>query len=694
MTAPRYDVRAGFLAGNWTEIGSKYSWAQINGNFRWEELAAGPVPDIDCEEIQISRKIGTMFDRLTTGECRMQLDNSHAQYTGTKSLENLIAWSDDVSASPYWAATASTVSSRGLVGKTGAIDAFIWQENTTTSVFKILQGQTNQVAINSGQTYTVSGEFFPGTRDRFVFRLQSITSGHIFGRNFSIRSLTLVSSSTGASGQNIAASIYALPDNWVRCTFTGAMPTNFASVLMHFVSSGGAGQYISTNSEWMGVRAFSITTGSTESTYVPTTNSLAVIARATNINANDVLTVKAVSGSSVYNIFSGYVEQWGYNPALRDLRKISVSASDVSNRLRPVISTSLQLTPSYSTMIQEVMSAVALDPLQYRIDNIIETAEFSLIDQLSAGQALSDIQQNAACIYYVDGAGRFNARSRYYDVTSTSAVGSYAAGFGMVVNLGTGDVYNNIEVRTTPRKVFPDVSTVAWLTDPIFVPAASSRQFVLDFVDYITNETGVPVFNVENQIAGIDYRATADPLGQGSDITSQFNVISSLNATSAAFSVANNGAGNGYLVICQLKGKLLSKQPELIAQVTDAASQAKYQDRYLSISANMLATNNRIRNLAEYIIFDGAEPKQNIAFTINNEWPGCFSHDLLSRIFISNNSSYVGSVFVVEELEHTIIFDTGVDHKLQMNCKIAPIKNWFTLDSSTLGRLNYNRLGF
>ena len=199
---------------------------------------------------------------------------------------------------------------------------------------------------------------------------------------------------------------------------------------------------------------------------------------------------------------------------------------------------------------------------------------------------------------------------------------------------------------------------------------------------------------MRDQVKGIDFVATDDPLGLGPDITSQFNVVASLNATSAAFSVANNGAGNGYLVICPLKGELLSKQPELVASVTDAASISKYQDQYLSISANMLATDNRIRNLAEYIIYDKSEAKQNIAFTINNEWPGCFSHDLLSRIFISNNASYIGSVFVVEELEHTIVFDTGVDHKLQMNCKVSPIKNWFTFNSTTLGRLNYNRLGF
>lgn len=693
MPVPRYDVRAGFLAGNWTEIGSKYSWAQINGNFRWEELAAGPVPDVDVEEIQATRKIGTIFDRLSTGECRVQLDNSYSQYTGTKSLENLIAWSDDFSASPYWVNQASVCTSRGLVGKTGAIDAFVWQENTTLNTAKILYNGLTTFNITSGQAYTLSGEFYPGTRNWVVFGVRSPDTSQIFQGAFQISSLTLTSAYLGSSSV-IASSIYALPDGWVRCVISGTMPTSLGYVLAHFIGPGGETAYVGTGSDWMGVRAFQFQTGSWESTYVPTTNSLAVFASRTNISPNDVLTIKAVDGSSVYNIFSGYVEQWGYNPALRDLRKIALSASDVANRLRPVISTSLQLNPTYSSMIQEVMSAALIDPLQYSIDTINETAEFSLIDQLSAGQALSDIQQNAGCIYYVDGAGKIRVRSRYYDVTSTTAVGSYAAGFGMVVNLGTDQIFNNIEVRTAPRKIFPDVSTVAWITDAIYVPAATSKQFVVDFYDYITNETGVPVFDVLPQVKGIDFVAKTDPLGLGSDITSQFNVVASLNATSAAFSVSNNGAGNGYLVVCQLKGHLVSRQPELVANSSDANSIARYQDRYLSVTANMLATSNRIKNLADAILFDTAEPKQSIAFTINNEWPGCFSHDLLSRIFISNNSSRVGSVFVVEELEHTIVFDTGVDHKLQMNCRVAPIKNWFTLDSSTLGRLNYNRLGF
>lgn len=698
MPAPRYDIRAGWLQGDWTEIGSKYSWSQIAGNFRWDELAAGPLPNEDVEELQINRRLGTMFDRLAAGECRMQLDNARGQYTGTGSLSNLMRYSDAISSGhAYWSFTNLTASINAVLGKTGAIDASIVQENTAAG-FHVFQ-TVNSLAVQSGTTYVVHCEFQPGATNRGLnFGLRNDTGTIIAERRWNAGSLTGANNSISGGATLInSGEIVSLGDGWVRAWFSATLPTTGnVTFLGYLTNSASTGNYTGDGSSWVGIRAMQVMNGSSFSSgqFVPTAHSLHVIPAGTRMTVNDTLSIKAMDGSSLFNIFSGYLDEWAFNPALRDLRKLALSASDVSNRLRPIISSSLMLAPTHTQIINAVLSAAGINPLQSRVDQINDIAEFSFVDQMSAGEALATVQQNGASVFYVDGAGRLNIRGRHYDVKSTTAVGSYSVGFQLVAGLNTDEIINRVEVRTTPRTIYPDVSTVAWLSDAIYVPAATSRQFILDFVDPISNETGVPAFNVEQQVRGLDFRAYTDNDGLGADITSQFNIVSSASATSAYFSVSNDGGQNGYLVHCQLKGRVVTKQPELVKVLVDSLSVATYQERYASIQADLLFTDNRARNLAEFIMVNNSQPKMNLTFSLKNEWPDVYARDLLDRVYVFNELATINSSFIVTEIDHTISFVGGTEHTLQMKLQSALVKNWFTFDSPFLGRLDINRLGF
>lgn len=688
MPAPTYYVRAGFLAGSWDEIGTSFpSWDQIVGNFRWEELAAGPVPDVDLEEMNIQRQLGTIFERLKTGECRVQMDNSRGQYTGTRSAQNLLLYSDDLST--YLTQNGAN-SLDVLTGKTYAIDADVFSEDATNGFHSLRFG--NSVQVLSGQAVTMAAEFYAGTRDRFNLRFTDTSETHGFEANFSIRSMTVAGPSVLSSGTVIGASMQALTDGWVRVWISGTVPATMGRPRIYLINSAAALSYVGTGSAWIGIRALQASQSSGAINFVPT-NGAAVFPGDTNIAVNDVFSVKAKIGTSVYNLFSGYVDGWGFNPALRDTRKIAITCSDIASRLRPLVTSSLMSNVTHRTILQAVMSEAAIDPAQYFIDPMNDIAAFAFLDQVSAGEAMAQVQQSGAQVYYVDGAGRLVMRNRHYDVTSTTAVGSFAAAFQGQVSLSTEDVMNRVEVRTTPREIFPDITTCAWITEPIFIPAASTRQFVMDYVDPFTNESGCPARDVADQVRGRDYVFNSAPTGEGSDMTSQVVVVASRNATSATITASNNGAGNGYLVVCQLYGYLASKQPEISRTLTDDASIAAYQERQVSIQADLLGTENRARGLAEFLLIDRSQPRPKLTWAVKNEWPACVEIDLLDRVFLSNSLSRVGSSFIVGQVEHTISWQLGQEHVLAMELELATIKNWFTLDSPTLGRLDYNILG-
>lgn len=692
MPAPTYHARGGWLAGDWVEIGSKFSWAQIAGNFRWEELQAGPIPDADLEELQFTRKVATMFDRLSTGECRAQLDNSRGQYTGNKSAQNLLNYSENLASGTYYITDAAATSLDVLVGRSDAIDAAALSEDNANSTHGLRSPSSVQVTT-SGGLVMVAGDFYAGTRDRMRLLLGDNAESSEFHADFSLRSMLITNVAQANSASVIGASMTALGNDWVRCWVVGRVPGPAARARVYLVNSAGATSYTGTGSAWMGVRGLQVAFGEYLPNEMVSTYGQPVLPVGAQINANDVFTLKAIDGSSVYNLFSGYVEQWGFNPALKDGRKMTLSCSDVAERLRPIISTSLMVNVTHRNILQTVMSAAAIDPLQYQIDQMNDLAAFAFLDQVSAGQALALVQQNGAQVYMVDGAGRLHLKNRHWNATSDTAVASFAVGFNGSLVMDMSDILNRVEVRTTPRKAIPDVSTVGWVTEAVFVPAASTKQFILDYVDPFTNESGCPVLNVQDLVRGEDYKFNEAPTGGGADMTSQVAVTCSASATAANIVVSNPGPGNGYLWVCQIKGSPVSKQPDLARLLEDDDSIARYQERYTNIQADLLGTENRIRDLASFILTDRSRPKYRLSWSLKNEWPAVHAVDLLAACYVSNSLSNVGSVFLVNELEHTITFNNGPEHVLGMKLELAPVRNWFTLSSPTLGRLNFNRLG-
>lgn len=500
MATPTYKVRAGWLTGDWTEISSSYSWAQLADGFRWEELVAGAVPDADVEQISISRQASNINARLTTGQARIQLDNSRGQYTGNPSA----------------------------------------------------------------------------------------------------------------------------------------------------------------------------------------------------IRINDIVGVWALSGSSVYGLYSGYADRFDVSPALHDGRKLTVQAADIASRLRPVISTSLYVNPTQSTVFQAILSAASIPADRYVLDQHNELLQFAYLDQVTAGDAIAEVQQNGAQYIYVDGRGRLQIKNRNFDVPSLSGFGPYSQIFALSQSLDDQSVVNRVQVTTTPRDTLINLSTVGWISDPVFIAAAGSVDFIIDFIDPITNERGAPVQNIQSMVSGTDFYFSANVDGGGTNQTACLSLQVTPNATSARIQAANvgSGANNGYLTICQVKGYAVSRQPDLTQTVRDDASIAIYQERFQSVTASMLGTKNRAMDLGEFLLVTGSTPKAQTTLSLKNEFPDVVQVDLLARLAITNSTMAIGSSFIVQGIEHSLSFDGGTEHTLTLDCELALIKDYFVLDSNVLGHLDINKLGF
>lgn len=410
------------------------------------------------------------------------------------------------------------------------------------------------------------------------------------------------------------------------------------------------------------------------------------------LRINQPVNFRAVDGSSVYNLFTGFVEQFQLNPAVGE-QKMVVNCGDISARLRRIIQTSLQVYVDQATVFNNILQAAQFSSSQYIIGSMPEAVAFAFQDQISAGDAINEIQKAGASFVFVDGSGRLNIANRNFDVLSSTAIYSLASFLELTLARKVGDIVNDCTVRVTPRASGLAISTVGGFYDSLFVAGLSSASVTIEFVDGNTNESGAPVFSVNDPVANVDFKLTEGPGGIGPDVSSQCTLQITTFARSAVISVFNNGTRNAYLHGLTLFGNPASKLPDVVQNQKDQASINSYQVAAMDIKADILQTPDYARGLSSYILFSSASPSDELTVTIKNKMPQILETEINQHVFISNSLLGVNSSFVVKSVSHEISFDAGVEHFLTLGLGLRPSKNFFILDSSVQGRLTINRLG-
>lgn len=410
------------------------------------------------------------------------------------------------------------------------------------------------------------------------------------------------------------------------------------------------------------------------------------------IKLNHPVNVLAVDGTSSYNLFNGFVEKFSMNPQVGEQRMV-VSCGDIAGRLRQTIQTSLQVYVNQETVFRSILAAANVASTQYVMGSFPEVVAFAYQDQVSAGDAINEVQQAGASYVFVDGAGRINFANRNFDVVSSAAISSFASFFELSYSQKVDNLVNDCTVRVTPRLSGPLVSTVAVFDDSLFIAGVSSTQMTLESIDGTTSEDGAPIFSVSTPVNRVNYFLTEGPNGIGPDLSSQCVITITPFARSVSISISNNGTRNAYLSGLTLFGAPASKGSDIIRNLKDQASINSFQNTPLELQANILQTPDYADGLASYVLYKNAQPTGKLEVSIKNKTPSLFELELNKHMFISNSLMGINSSFVISSLEHSIVFDGGTEHTLSMDLELRPLKRFFVLDSSVQGRLDIDILG-
>ena len=208
-------------------------------------------------------------------------------------------------------------------------------------------------------------------------------------------------------------------------------------------------------------------------------------------------------------------------------------------------------------------------------------------------------------VYVVAGALVFEGRRRRGGSGSVRFALDDALFVALGVSHARENVLNRIQVSIHPRRRDAAATAVLFsLASGIEVVRNTQTVLQCAYRDPNQNAQRVGGIDMVAPVASTDYLGNTAEDGSGSDITSQFAVVSVPGGNSASVTVTNNGPLDGYLVKLQLRGRGLYNFEPVLTEMRDAASITKYGENplpydmpYQASPANALDTAQFLLNL-------------------------------------------------------------------------------------------------
>jgi hypothetical protein len=122
------------------------------------------------------------------------------------------------------------------------------------------------------------------------------------------------------------------------------------------------------------------------------------------------------------------------------------------------------------------------------------------------------------------------------------------------------------------------------------------------------NGETTPVLTTIAPVAGTDYSFNSQADGQGTDMTADLSVTTSVFPTRVLFTIKNNAGSFGYLILLKIRGNPLTSN-QLSTSMEDATSIGLYEKRELVIDNIYLQDTNRMREMARLLLTRLKNPK-------------------------------------------------------------------------------------
>lgn len=397
---------------------------------------------------------------------------------------------------------------------------------------------------------------------------------------------------------------------------------------------------------------------------------------------------------SNHHLFTGFIESYSVNPEIGH-RRVQITANDRFQRIKDrKVDVPIRVDTNPGSLFTDVLSAAGVPSDNRSLGGFTEIIPFAWFNNKDADKALKDIVEAVDANIFISGDDVFRARDRYYDVFGTVVASFSNEYLDFDYQFDGQNIINKAIVKAKRRKVRTNIATIAWLEELVSIPASSHVSFFLEYVDPDdVNKKETPAQSI-TVVSSSDYITNTRTQGTGFDRTSQTSAaVDNLGAT-AVCTLFNGSSDEVFLTKFQIRGYSLQEQPELRLVTDNTESQSRYGVRDKTFDSPLISGIDYARGLSGYLVNEQGGALSDTDITVVNRFPDMLTVELGDRIGVVENETAVDAIYTVVNIEHSVDFSNGDEHRTTFSLRFWEDRKWFILDDTEHGQLDDDILGF
>ena len=411
------------------------------------------------------------------------------------------------------------------------------------------------------------------------------------------------------------------------------------------------------------------------------------------LNANLVpgrrIELTATHGGSSFNLYAGRIKSFSTRPVLGEKTTVIEALTDVDRLNRTLLSTGIFAAINAASLFTEIMSRSGVQ--SFTAETLNDSVDFAWYSDRSATGAVDQLMRSGYYQMYVDGAGTFNLKGRYFGVFS-SVVDSLSDGLlDLNYALTDAQIINSARVQATPRKQQTDISTLAFLAQVMVIPASGFASFFTAYLDPRDGLTPTPVGSAITPVASQDYYAAANSDGTGTDHTATLSLVFTGFGGSAVSSLFNGVGNDVHLTRFQVRGYPILSGAPITTKKEDSTSQTKYGVADFVLEDSLITNQNYLRDLVATLITERKDPRDALNLTLRNEFPQVVQYQVGDVLAVVNSITGVNSSWSIRNMQHEISLAAGLEHTVTLALERFVAKPYLVLDDAVLGKLDSGR---
>lgn len=412
----------------------------------------------------------------------------------------------------------------------------------------------------------------------------------------------------------------------------------------------------------------------------------------TNLKIGRKVSFEATYGGSSYNLYAGRIKSVATKPILGQRTTLIEALNDVDRLGRKHLDTGMFVQYNAGSLFTEIMSLSSVN--SFIIDTFTDIVDFAWYRDKPVSGAIDQLIESGNYQSYMDGAGTFNVKNRYwsYYVTYVGSVVDNNA-FDISLNLSDARIINKVLQHAVPRAQSTTISTLAYLAQPISIPASSGIGFFVTFVDPRDSVTPTPVGSIVTLVSSQDYYGADNSDGTGTNRTANLSLTMTAFGETAVASLFNGIGTAIWLSRFQVRGYPILSGTELSVKIDNASSQNVYGLRERSFNENLITSYTYLRDLGNSMLTDYSEPRNILAIQVVNEFPMVLDAQVGHPMWVVASHSGVNSSWNIRRMQHDISLTRGLEHSVGITLEkfTEGDRPLLILDNASLGLLDSGR---